>query len=165
MLTHERLLEVLEYCSWSGLFRWKIQRHKVNKGQVAGYRSKLGYMRIGIDGEYFRSCRLAWFYVHGKWPKDIIDHKDGVKYHDWIDNLREANTRENNWNKGRTSRNRSGFKGVSVTVKGKFTAYLCLGTYETAEEAYEVYKEAAIKLHGEFAHSSLTSDVEINTLN
>lgn len=34
--------------------------------------------------------RLAWLYVHGEWPQREIDHKDNVRHHNWIGNLRDV---------------------------------------------------------------------------
>lgn len=164
MLTHEELIEILDYCSWSGLFKWKVNRNNnVKKGMFAGGKDiKRGYIKLTIvlkDGKKhtYLAHRLAWFYVYGVWPTKDVDHKDGIKHHNWLDNLREATDQENNRNKGVMKSSATGLKGVNPGKNGKFRSYICLGTFNTKEEAAEAYRQAALKLHGEFAHFSLTS--------
>lgn len=82
--------------------------------------------------------------------------------HDTLDNRREnlrlATATQNSQNRIKQSRNKSGFKGVSIygrhfrahiRVNGKL---LHLGIRPTAIEAYALYREASIRFHGEFAH-------------
>ena len=75
-------------------------------------------------------------------------------------NLRPASKSQNGCNKRISQRNRSGFKGVGfhlakgrwrsrITVAGKRKT---IGYFATPEDAYEGYKIAAVKYHGEFAH-------------
>ena len=65
------------------------------KGKEAGTLEKTGYIRIKLNGHKYMAHRLAWFYEYGKWPTKEIDHKDNIKHHNWIDNLREATRSEN----------------------------------------------------------------------
>ena len=163
LITHKELLRILDYNSWTGLFRWKVNRtNGARVGDLAGCKDKSrGYIKfcLVIDGirKTYLGHRLAWFYVYGIWPKGLIDHKDTANDHNWINNLREATSQQNNRNKGVTKSNSTGFKGVNPGKNGKFRSYICLGTFDTKEEAHEAYKQAALKLHGEFAHYSLTA--------
>lgn len=159
LISHEELLRILDYCSWSGLFRWKIvPRPGIKIGDIAGCKDKSrGYIKFTYKNKTYLMHRLAWFYVKGVWPTKLIDHKDCINYHNWFDNLREATHQENNRNKAVTKSNTSGYKGVNPGKNGKFRAYICLGSFNTKEEAHEAYRQAALKLHGDFAHFSLTS--------
>ena len=47
-------------------------------------------------------------------------------------------------------KNTTGIKGVSAGKDGKFRVYICLGTFNSKEEAKNVYDEAAKKIYGEF---------------
>jgi hypothetical protein len=75
------------------------------------------------------------------------------------DNLRSATPSQNTCNRKINSNNTSGYKGVSwyyptgkwravIQVEGK---QLRLGYFNTKEEAYAAYCEAALKYYGEFA--------------
>jgi len=91
--------------------------------------------------------------------KQVADHIN----HDTLDNrrfnLRIATYSENQWNTLMRKGNPSGFKGVTRKPKG-FTANITLkrkkiylGLFNTAEEAYKAYCEAAKRLHGDFANT------------
>ncbi len=80
-------------------------------------------------------------------------------------NLRIATRAQNNANRRMRKDNTSGYKGVvpygsgfraQIQVNGKGIA---LGTRATKEEAYELYCEAARRLHGDFARPERKQDV------
>lgn len=160
-LTHERLLELLDYDQGTGIFTWKGRtgrgQHARNKsGCVAGSVNSKGYTTITVDGGVHRAHRLAWFFVHGVWPEHQIDHRDTVRHHNWIGNLREATGEQNAQNQRRPHRNnKSGFLGVSWdSGKEKWVPMLHvngrnkrLGAFKTPEEAHQVYVRAKLALH------------------
>ena len=116
-LTHKELLYQLEYNLLTGYFYWKIDKKSIIdiiEGNIAGSLNKsTGYIEIGIQGKTYYGHRLAWFYVHGYWPENIIDHKDKIKHHNWINNLREVSKSCNLRNTGNPKNNTSGIKGIS----------------------------------------------------
>lgn len=154
-LTHERLLELLDYDPKEGSFRWRVRRGGVRAGTLAGGDHGTGYKVIGIDRRLYLEHRLAWFYVHGSWPSDQIDHINGVKNDNRIVNLREATTSQNHQNMPVMSRNRSGFTGVHrCKMTGKWCAMICvagerynLGRFDTAALAHEAYVNAKAEKH------------------
>ena len=161
-LTHERLLEVLEYDPVTGLFRWKVRTsNRIKVGDVAGALYE-NYTRINIDGHRYLAHRLAVFYVTGHWPSEYVDHKRGDKANNRWDNLREATNSQNQANSKLASNNTSGFKGVSWEAKRKvWQAHIkidrrtkFLGYFKTAEEASAAYEAAAIANFGEFARAA-----------
>lgn len=157
-LKHSRLLEVLIYNPNDGLFKWKERVSLCIKiGDVAGCFDKCrGYIKLRIDGVTYSGHRLAWFYMTGKWPEKLIDHKDGVRDNNKWNNLREATASQNNYNRAISRLSQTGAKGVNKGRNGRFRVYICLGTYDTKEEAAMVYARAATKLHGEFVHKSVS---------
>ena len=71
-----------------------------------------GYNHGQIFARMFRAHRVIWALVHGEWPKDQVDHINGVRDDNRIANLREATDAENKRNQKRRSDNTSGITGV-----------------------------------------------------
>jgi hypothetical protein len=164
-LSLARLREVLNYDSVTGILSWRFRLSPNCKlGEAAGQIGAHGYRKIRIDGRYYTASHLAWFHHYGVVPNGIVDHKDGDRDHNWIENLREASHSQNSQNMGRNSANTTGFKGVAVfNQPGQPTRYRALirangkrnflGIFDTPEEAHEAYCKAAAELHGEFART------------
>lgn len=159
MLTVERLREVLDYDSDTGIFVWRCAPSpQVQVGDVAGHLNKKGYVYIGIDGNLYLAQRLAWLYVTGEWPATGIDHKDLDPSHNWFSNLREATQLQNLKNVPRHKDNQSGYKGVIFDkTRGKYRAEIMtdgkrkyLGRFNTGVEAHAAYSAASLQQHGEF---------------
>lgn len=109
-LTAERVRELFNYDPKTGVMLRRVTRGNVMAGSVAGRPDREGYVRIDIDGREYRRARLAWLYVHGEWPKGLIDHRDGVPDNDRLANLRDVTRAQNNRNrKGHAA---SGLKGA-----------------------------------------------------
>lgn len=49
----------------------------------------------------------------GDWPKDQLDHINGVRDDNRIENLREVTSQQNNFNRKPNSNSTSNYKGVS----------------------------------------------------
>lgn len=121
ILSYQELIEVLDYNKETGFFYWKKRIGKrIQIGSKAGgIDKKTGYIRIKINKKRYLAHRLAWFYIHGYLPENDIDHKDQIRHHNWIDNLREVSKICNARNKKNSSVNISGVKGVSWNKKHK----------------------------------------------
>jgi len=144
VLTQERLKEVLHYNPMTGIFTRKITlSSNAAKGNIAGCSTPEGYKQIGIDGKLYKAHRLAWLYYYGYFPEHVIDHRDRIKHHNWILNLREVSTQCNLRNTGNPKDNTSGVKGVcwhkqsqkwmaSIVVNRK---YKYLGIFKSFDEA------------------------------
>jgi hypothetical protein len=153
--------ELLDYDENSGIFRWRKSKGRAKGGSVAGTVRPDGYLKLNIDGKPYFLHRLAWFYVHGVWPAETIDHIDLNKANNAISNLREATYHENACNK-ESNGSASGYKGVGWHICSKkwqvrIKAYgktKFVGLFDTPEQAYLAYCEAANDLHGEFARVS-----------
>lgn len=127
------------------------------KGQPAGCRAINGYLYVG--GDSLLAHRVIWKLVTGEDPNHLqVDHLDGDRTNNAWHNLRLATNTDNGFNRGRQSNNKSGFKGVSLHVQGRWVARIRsrgvdkhIGLFDTPEEAHAAYVEAAERLHGEFA--------------
>lgn len=154
MLTYEQASEILEYSPSDGELRWKktTSSHSV-KGRVAGRYTASRHTVVGIYGKKYQAHRLAWLLHTGKWPERFIDHRNGIKSDNRIENLRQCDMSENNQNKARRRDNRSGFTGV-MWQKKAWRAKICtrgvnrwLGAFKTPEEAYRAYLSAKAEDH------------------
>jgi len=125
ILTQKRLKELFSYNPETGDFtRTKTRSHNARKGDVAGSNDGAGYIRISIDKAHYRAHRLAWLYVHGKWPNEI-DHINHNRSDNRIINLREVVRHENAKNASFNSANTSGVTGVSWNKRAeKWEAYI-----------------------------------------
>ena len=156
-LTAARLREVLDYNPETGEFVRIIGVRGQAAGAIAGTVSAvLGYIFIGIDGARYLAHRLAWLYMHGKWPEKQIDHINGIRSDNRLANLREATAAQNRQNQTEFRRNNSsGYLGVYADKNtGLYTASIKvggvqhhIGSYRTAEEAHEAYRQEKAKLH------------------
>jgi len=151
-LTHERLLELLDYDAESGVFVWKVDRGQCVKiGDRAGCLYPTGYRVVRIDREKYLEHRLAHFHVRGYMTENVIHHIDHVKVNNRISNLTETSQFCNSQSR---NDNTSGQSGVSwnkthqkwqvqhydqKTGKRKF-----LGYYKNYENAC-MHKFAAIE--------------------
>jgi len=163
-MKHDHLILNLRYEPETGLFFWLSARPRIRVGNQAGYLKKdRGYTYIEFDGKSYAAHRLAWFYVTKEWPKNQIDHINGNRSDNRIENLREATNSQNRANSKSTNKN--GLKGVkfipwikeggrcwqSQITHNKKVLYL--GCYHTKEEAHEVYLKKAKELHGIFSRA------------
>lgn len=157
----DRLREVLSYAPDTGLFTWRVAlRRSVVRGTTAGSPDHDGYTLIRIDGTAYKAHRLAWFYTLGDWPLGPLDHVNGSRSDNRIENLREATIRQNAFNM--KARGASSWKGVAWNSKDKrwFAQIridgkkVHIGSFRDEREAAEAYLFAALEHHGEFARAA-----------
>lgn len=159
MITKERLLELLEYNSETGIFYWKKTGMGRNKNLIAGGKDKDGYINICINGKLYKAHRLAWLATYGELPTHQIDHINKITYDNRIINLRLATQTENNCNTKIRRDNSSGYKGITFDKRtNKWRAFIHfnkktfrLGRFSNIMDAVNVVKEKRKELHGEFA--------------
>lgn len=151
MKTIEELRSIFQYDPETG----DVEQH----GRIAGYIMKSGYRLLSVNKQRIYAHRLIWALMTGEWPKGEIDHINGSKSDNRWSNLRPANRIENARNQTVTTKNHSGFKGVSFHTRvGRWRAvieadgrHVHLGYFDTPEEASSVYKAAAEQHFGAFA--------------
>jgi hypothetical protein len=102
-LTLEQVNKILELRLPEYVFYWRVSRG-VKAGSKAGCLRKDGYTRIQINGNNFRAHRLVWFVTYGKFPDNQVDHIDGDKSNNRIENLRDVTNKVNHQNKSKRNR-------------------------------------------------------------
>lgn len=151
---------MFDYNASTGVLRWKVKppHSRTEVGDIAGQILRNGYRTVGVFGKRYKASRLCWFLHCGKWPRKEIDHINGVRADDRIENLREATRSQNQANASYEHSNTSGYRGVSRTSQGKWIAYIsingrnkCLGTYEKPEIASEAFRFASSIVRGEYS--------------
>jgi hypothetical protein len=157
-MTQQELKNLFYY--ENGFLFCKIQRGKARIGEIAGsiYNCAGQFRRVvGVNRKRYLASRLIFLYHFGVFPKEV-DHIDNDTLNDTVENLRAANRSQNMWNRTANKRGTSKYKGVSFCKNTKkWTAQIqCnkvlknLGKFDIEEDAAEAYKNASIKLHGEF---------------
>jgi hypothetical protein len=159
LITQAELKEIVSYDQESGLFYWKVarQNNRIKAGSVAGCVDSKGYIVMTLKGRQYKAHRLAWLYIMGMWPKELIDHIDMNRSNNKWSNLREATHSQNKANIKKFSNNTSGVKCVT-RYKGKWKVAIMvngknvnLGSYDDLEDAKLRYKIAANEYFGQFA--------------
>ena len=115
-MSQEKLKDILSYNKDTGLFYWRNPPGlKMKIGSVAGNTNKYGYTYIRYNKKLYASHRLAWLYMYGKNPLGVIDHINGKRSDNRIDNLRDVSQKINARNTKQPHKNNksSGVLGVS----------------------------------------------------
>ena len=155
-LAADLLHELFEYRD--GKLYWKQPGKSRQMGKPAGSVIGDGYACIRIQYKLYRVHRLVWV-MYGNEPVPYIDHINGEKLDNRIENLRAATHSQNCMNRCQRSDNKSGVKGVRLK-KGKWYGSIVLNG-KTHSAGYFIEKEDAAvavdrlrtELHGEFARS------------
>lgn len=168
LITPAYVRNILHYLPEHGIFIWKFRDDRGVKwngrypGQKAGYYMPSGYLRIEINNLPFNGHRLAWMHYYGEVPSLQVDHIDGQRWNNRIENLRLATPSENNCNRKVQSNNKLGVKGVFLAnerwglyrVRTELDGKMYEGGYfKTLEEAKIASEELLARVHGKFARS------------
>jgi hypothetical protein len=130
---------------------------KKTKKQITNI-EPIGYVRVCLNKKQYKAHRVIFLMHHGYLP-EFIDHIDGNKLNNKIENLRPATKQQNNQNRGIQKNNKSGAKGVcwsKATNKWRIQINInnkkeYFGVYEDLELAELVAIEARNKYHNNFA--------------
>lgn len=93
--------------------RWRVTKgSKAPANSLAGSDHSNGYRKVKFNQKMFFTHRVIWALYYGEWPTEHIDHINGVKIDNRIENLRVVTKTENSKNRKRDKRNKTGVAGV-----------------------------------------------------
>lgn len=160
ILTQEYLLERFDYID--NQLVWKTcYRKPYLIGKKAGwFNSSSGYFDVQLMKKNYGVHRIIFMYHYGYFPIEV-DHINGNKLDNRIENLRASDSTTNKYNVGIKKDNTSGIKGVhfskrdkkwvvSFKVNGKIKWF---GQYFDINVAKFVADAMRYKYHREFAKS------------
>lgn len=149
--SQDDLREVFEYREDGNLY-WKVARGKATIGKMAGSMMN-GYVDIFYRGTHLLAHRLVWIYHNGDLlPDTYIDHRNGDRADNRIENLRVVSRSINAMNK--TPERTADYRHLPVGVypnwgkNGAVKSYQArfkqqyLGSFKTADEAAAAYQDA-----------------------
>jgi hypothetical protein len=169
-LTQNTVRTLFEYRDGSLFWKERIARC-LRVGKQAGHLEQDGYIRVRINKVIYPIHRIIFLHHYGYLPK-FIDHKDGNRSNNLIENLRECTARENQYNRKVQSR-----KFAEITSKWKGVCWLptrkrwiarirvdnklkFLGHFLNEDDAAVAYNSAAKTYFGEFACLNVISGNE-----
>lgn len=128
---------------------WKIWNRRYANKEAGNIHPTSGYRKVAIRSYPYLSHRLIWLMVHGELPVHI-DHQDGQRSNNRLENLRNVTPSVNHKNVRRKSTNTSGVTGVRMETRtGKWHAYIRvdyarknLGRYDSIDAAVAARKLA-----------------------
>jgi len=156
MVTQEYLKQLFDYQDGQ-LIRKNGKSAVIKSG-------KKRYERISIDGKAYALHRMVYLWNHGYLP-EIIDHIDGNRENNKIENLREATQQQNCLNSKHRVTSKSPYKNVYLQSPTKNAEWKrnwvvslmvdkkrkYVGSFEVLELADLVAQEARDLYHGQFA--------------
>lgn len=172
--TPEQLRELLHYEPETGKLFWKERPIDFFRSQRAfsawnnrysgleAFTAESAGYRVGrIFDVMHKGHRVAWAIHYGDWPLIYIDHANGDRSDNRIENLREASSAQNSMNQGGKANKKGTLKGASwfssrkiwkseIRYNGKRKF---LGHFMTEAEAHAAYCRASQVLHREFART------------
>jgi len=159
MITQQAVKDCFEYRD--GYLYWKGVSHP-NKQYLldkpAGSIHKTGYRHITWRGKIHKSHRLIFMLHYGYLPPEV-DHINGDRADNRIENLRPATRSENQCNRPALASNTSGYPGVSWNKKSNAWIVRVMKNGKTVVQKYFkdlelaglVASEARALYHGSYA--------------
>ena len=152
-LTQEWLEEYTEFSYEHKTLVWKKSpSNRVPAGKIVGSLTKEGYYRTSHQLVH----RLVWLMNYGNLPINDLDHINGDRKDNRIENLRET-TRGLNTQNRKTAKGYSYFKNRDKPWNARLKVnykQINLGYYETEKQAHEAYLSAKRKYHPFFVEES-----------
>lgn len=156
-ITQEIINQQFTYDSITGDLVRKFSKGAARAGSPCRAVHKRGYYISSVNNIPILVHRMIWIMHFGNIPPDKnIDHINGDKQDNRLENLRLTTIQENNQNIRKPPRhNSSGLLGASwssreckwVCVISENNKSVRVGAYKTKEEAHQAYLEYKRKIH------------------
>lgn len=154
----DELKKLFAYRQDGELVRISTINARTKIGNIAGRIGKRGYKYLTVRDKKLYNHRVIWLIHYGNLP-EFIDHIDGNKLNNKIENLRACSVGQNLCNAKIKSNNKSGIKGVAwFKPHQKWRARINLnkkeyhlGYFDSKEKAEQAVIVGRLKIHQEFA--------------
>jgi HNH endonuclease len=164
-ITQDMLRQLIRYEPQTGRYFWKPRprdmfqttrqfkcwnKRYANAETLKTGTGPTGYYAVTILDVRYYAHRVVWLYHKGKWPSMDIDHINGIRTDNRIENLRDVSTADNGRNLYLARNNTSGAIGVywrpkkkkweaTIRIDGKLKF---LGLFTEKEAASAVRRQA-----------------------
>ena len=153
MITQHRLREVFDYNPNNGRLVSRVTRGvRVAGKEVGTLNKRWGYLYVWLDGKFHSAHKLVWLWHTGTWPTEDIDHINGDRADNRIENLRVVDRSFNLLGRTGYKNNSTGTRGVHRMASGRYHAHIGLngkrgniGYFGTLEEAVAARESMYLK--------------------
>ena len=156
-ITYEEALLLFDYDKETGYLIAKAKRKNVTPGKILGCITNRGYLQISLNKKSYFVHSIVWLLNYKFWPSYGIDHINGCKTDNRIENLRDVPQKINNQNKRKPTSHNKYSKVLGVGWSERNQAWnprirfagsqINLGHYKALEKAKQIYLYAKRKLH------------------
>lgn len=152
-VSHETIRELFDYDAETGLLSRKASKRPQFLMATKANDGRDGYVRHYALNGYYLAHHIIWFWWYGEHFVNFIDHIDGDRANNRIENLRDVSHRVNCWNTTR-ARKGAGLIGAALQKNGRYLARIkvvdrqvVIGTFTTEQESHEAYMEVKSLIH------------------
>ena len=146
---NNEVLKAISYDKLTGNLTWRKSAPGRRVGRPAGSIKQNGYIQVHVSGKSYQAHHVAWYLTYNYWPIEI-DHINGIRTDNRIENLRDVTHSENQKNRGMNKNNKSGYCGINyvesrkkwevrIQENGKRTRY---GMFSDLRDAVKIAEQA-----------------------